>query len=85
LKVDAPAFNENSFRVYKNNETLFVNSEKVVISNIKVFDIQGRLIAEQKNVKATSAVINNLRAKNQVLIVKITGEDNKLITKKVVN
>ena len=85
LKVDAPAFNENSFRVYKNNGTLFVNSEKVVISNIKVFDIQGRLIAEQKNVKATSAVINNLRAKNQVLIVKITGEDNKLITKKVVN
>jgi len=85
LKVDAPAFNENSVRVYKNNGTLYVNSGNVAISNIKVFDIQGRLITEQKNVKATSAVINNLKAVHQVLIVKIASEDNSLVTKKVVN
>ena len=85
LKVDAPAFNENSVRVYKNNGTLYVNSGAVAISNIKVFDMQGRLIVEQKNVKATTAVFNNLRAKNQVLIVEIAGEDNNVVTKKVVN
>ena len=85
LKVDANAFNENSVRVYKNNETIYVNSGNVAISNIKVFDIQGRLIVEQKNVKATSAVITNLRASNQVLIVTIAGEDNSVVTKKVMN
>ena len=85
LKVDAPAFNENSVRVYKNNGTLYVNSGAVAISNIKVFDIQGRMIAEQKNVKANTAVINNLKATHQVLIVKISGEDNNVVTKKVVN
>jgi hypothetical protein len=85
LKVDAPAFNENSVSVYKNNEALYVNSGFVAMSNIKVFDIQGRLIAEQKNLKSTTAVFNNLRAKNQVLIVKITGENNNVVSKKVVN
>jgi predicted outer membrane repeat protein len=85
LKVDAPAFNENSVRVHKNNGRLFVNSGTVPISNIKVFDMQGRLIAEQKNVKATTTVINNLKATHQVLIVKIRSEDNSLVTKKVVN
>ena len=85
LKVDAPAFNENSVRVYKNNGTLYVNSGNVAISNIKVFDMQGRLIIEQKNLKSTSAVISNLKATHQVLIVKITSEDNSMVTKKVVN
>ena len=85
LKVDAPAFNENSVRVYKNNSTLYVNSGNVAISNITVFDIQGRLIAEQKNVKATTATIHNLKAINQVLIVKIIAENNQEVIKKIVN
>jgi hypothetical protein len=85
LKVDAPAFNENSVRVYKNNSTLYVHSGNVAISNIAVFDIQGRLIAEQKNVKSTTATIHNLKAINQVLIVKIIAENNQEVIKKIVN
>ena len=85
LNVDATAFNENSVRVYKNNGMLYVNSGTVDINNIKVYDIQGRLLAEQKNVKATTATIKDLKAKQQVLIVKITSEDNNVVSKKVVN
>jgi Glycosyl hydrolase catalytic core len=83
LKVDATAFNENSVRVYKNNGTIYVNSGSVAINNVKVYDIQGRLIAEQKNVKANTATIKNLKVENQVLIVKITGEDSSVVSKKV--
>lgn len=85
LKVDAPAFNDNSVAVYKNKGTLYVSSGAMSIANIKVYDIQGRLIAEQKNVKANATTINNLKAINQVLIVQVTSEDNKVVTKKVVN
>jgi trimeric autotransporter adhesin len=85
LAVDAAAFNENGVRVYRNNGTLYVNSGAIAMSNIQVFDIQGRLIVEQKNVKATTATINNLKAKNQVLIVKIMAENNTIVTKKVLN
>jgi hypothetical protein len=84
LKVDAPLFNENAITVYKNNGTLYINSAATAIKSVQVYDIQGRLIAEQKNVKAQKASISNLKATNQVLIVKVTAEDNQTATKKVV-
>jgi trimeric autotransporter adhesin len=85
LKVDAVVFDDNSVAVYKNNGTLYVNAGAVSIANIKVYDVQGRLIAEQKDVKANTATINNLKATNQVLIVQITSDNNKVVNKKVVN
>jgi hypothetical protein len=85
LKVDAQVFNDNTVSVYKNNGTLYVNSGAVAIANIKVFDIQGRLIAERNNVKANNATISNLKATNQVLIVKVTGQDNAVVSKKVLD
>jgi len=85
LKVDAPVFNDNSVKVHNADGTLYVNSGEVVMDNIKVFDIQGRLIAERKNLRANTATISNLRATHQVLIVKITSQDNTVVSKKVVN
>jgi hypothetical protein len=85
LKVDASVANDNSVIVYKNNGVIYVNSAVKAINTIKVYDIQGRLIAEQNNVKANAATINNLKAIHQVLIVKVTSEDNKVISKKVAN
>ncbi len=85
LKTNTPAFNENSVSVYKNNGMLYVNAGSIAISNISVFDVQGRLLSQQRNVKATTAIITDLRAVNQVLIVKIVGENNSEVTKKVLN
>jgi hypothetical protein len=85
LKVDTSTFNDASVIVYRANGTLFLNSVTNTINNIQVFDIQGRLIAEQKDVNANTASIKNLKAANQVLVVKVTSEDNKVVSKKVVN
>jgi hypothetical protein len=85
LNVDASEFNQNNVRVYINNGTLYVNSGTSVINTIKVYDIQGRLIAQQKSVKSTTATIHNLKATNQVLIVKIIDENSKEVIKKTVN
>jgi hypothetical protein len=84
LKVDAPLFNENSVLVSRNNGTVNVKSSAVAINNVKVFDIQGRLVAERKNVKSNTASFSNLKA-NQVLIVKVASENNAVVTKKVLN
>jgi hypothetical protein len=85
LGTNNAIFNDNSVTVYKNKGTLYVNSGSITINNIKVFDIQGRLIAEQKNLKANTATIKDFKATQQVLIVKITSQDNKVVSKKVVN
>jgi len=85
LSIDAPEWDDDSVLVYKNNGTIFVNSGAKMMNNIKVFDIQGKLIAEQKNVKTNAATISNLKVTNQALIVQITSEDNKTVNKKILN
>jgi hypothetical protein len=85
LGVDAPAFNENSVTIFKNNGMLYVKSKSVPISDIKVYDVLGRLLVEQKNVRANSTFFGNLKTMHQVLIVKITVEDNNIVTKKIFN
>jgi hypothetical protein len=85
LGTNQSVFSDNNVVVYRSKGTLYVNASDVTIANIKVYDVQGRLVAELKNVKATSATIANLKAANQVLIVKITSKENKVVTKKVVN
>ncbi|QBN20091.1 T9SS sorting signal type C domain-containing protein [Flavobacterium nackdongense] len=85
LKVDAAMLNDNTVQVYKNKGILYVNAGAKVINSIKVYDVQGRLILEQKNVKATTATLNTLKVNNQVLIVRVAGEDNSEVTKKVMN
>lgn len=85
LKVNTPNFNENSVRVHQNNGTLYIISAASAIKTIQVYDTQGKLLAEQKTVKANTATINNLKACHQVLIFKITNLDNNVVTKKVIN
>ena len=85
LGVADTTFNESSVAVYKNKGVVNINSGAAAIANVKVYDIQGKLLAELKDVKSTSATINNLKAVNQVLVIQITLEDNTVITKKVVN
>jgi hypothetical protein len=85
LSLDAQELNDNSVIVYKNDGVIYVNSGAKTINNIKVFDILGRVVTERNNVKANTASIQNLRASNQVLIVKVTTDDNQVISKKVEN
>jgi len=54
------------------------------MKNVKIYDVRGRLIYEQSNIKSTTTALNYLKAAQQVLLVKITSEDNKVVTKKVV-
>ena len=85
LAIDTQSFDDNSITVYATNGTLYVDSRSVALNNVTVFDVQGRVIAQKVNVKSTTAVINNLRASNQILIVKIEGENNSVFTKKLLN
>jgi hypothetical protein len=85
LGTNQPVLSDTNVTVYKNKGVLFVNAGDSIIANIEVYDVQGKLVVELKNVKATSASIPNLKLTNQVLVVKITSQDNKVVTKKVVN
>jgi hypothetical protein len=85
LKVIDATLDNNSVSVYQNSGAIYINSKSEAISSVRVFDVQGRLLAEQRNVEANTAVISNLRAKNQILIVNVLGVDNSEVSKKIMN
>jgi hypothetical protein len=84
LGTDVPVFNANQVVIYKNEINDFViNSGNVIMSNIKVYDVRGRLLQEYKNVNDSQTTIN-VGLVNQVLFVQITSEDGVMVTKKVI-
>jgi hypothetical protein len=85
LNIDEQEFKENSILVYKNNGLLYVNSKSIVINNIKVYDVLGKQLNEQKDVNSLSSVIKNLKNTDQLLIVKIVLEDKTVVNKKIIN
>lgn len=84
LDINTPNFDENSVIVFNQNGALNVSTGKNAIKNISVFDIRGVLIAEQKEVNANTASIKNVTASKQAVLIQITSEDNKTVTKKAI-
>ncbi|TWH99435.1 hypothetical protein IQ05_03063 [Flavobacterium tiangeerense] len=84
LDISTPNFDENSVIVFNQNGTLNVSTGKNAIKNIRVFDIRGVLIAEQKDVNSNKASIKNVTASKQAVLIQITSEDNKTVTKKAI-
>lgn len=85
LGVPSTNFTENSVIVYKNTDWFHVTTKGIEMKDIMVYDISGRLIYSQKDINATTAVLNGLSTANQVLLLKITSQEGKVVTIKVIN
>lgn len=79
--LTSPQF-ENQVIAFKSNATLIVKSGTVVLESVQVFDIRGRLLAEEKSINATETHLNGKWA-NGVLIVHIKSVDGMSAIKKV--
>jgi hypothetical protein len=85
LKIPIPTFDAASVIVYKNdNKVLNINAGNVVMKSVKIYDVRRRLIYEKSDINATTTALNDLKAEQEVLLVKITSDDNNVVTKKAV-
>lgn len=84
LAVNQPAFNAQNVVVYKQNNAVVINTGATVMNKVQIYDISGRLLAEQNNINASETRID-AGVSNQVLIVKVTAANNEIVTKKIVN
>ncbi len=84
LTVGDVVLDANAIAVVKQNGMIVINSGSVTMSNVKIFDIRGRLIAQKNNVNASETSIT-AGAENQVLIVQIVSDNGATISKKFVN
>ncbi|MFT3793885.1 T9SS sorting signal type C domain-containing protein [Flavobacterium sp.] len=84
LAVTNPTFDENAVVVYKDKQTIHVETSNITMKSVKVFDLRGREILTKDNINSSKTEISNLLAAQQVLLVQITSTDNVIVTKKIV-
>jgi hypothetical protein len=85
LGIPSTDFTPNSVIVYRNTDWFHVNTKGIVMKDIQVYDVAGRLIYKQSGINATTAVLTGLTQTKEVLFLKITSEDNVTVTVKVIN
>ena len=61
-----------------------INAGKVMMKNLKIYDVRRRLIYDKSNIIATTIALNDLKAEQEVFFKEITSDNNKVETKKVV-
>ncbi|MHC0439385.1 T9SS sorting signal type C domain-containing protein [Flavobacterium sp. 3-210] len=75
---------ENGVLVSIKDKTIKVLSSKENLKEISVYDISGRILYNKTKVNDTELQIPNLQSSNQLLIVKVTLDNNFTISKKVI-
>ncbi|WP_116789492.1 T9SS sorting signal type C domain-containing protein [Flavobacterium psychrotrophum] len=81
LGTDNPVPDANSVIVFKDNNTIQVNSESVLINSITIYDTRGRKLYTQSGINATDAKITGLAIAQQVLIVEVDTVKGKISTR----
>ena len=83
LSVTTTTFNETQVVIYKTSTNeISINTGNVVMSKVKIFDVSGRLLQEQKEINATQTLMK-AGVSTEILLVQITSVDGVVITKKM--
>ena len=85
LGVSDITLDKSTITVHKKQGIFQVNTNGVMMKEISVFDIQGRLIFKQSDINATTSVLKISSQVNGVLLFKIISQDNKIVTVKAIN
>lgn len=80
---DYEIYNSNNTLIYKSDNKINISSNKE-IKEVQIYDLLGRLIYANKETDGRRHIIENLEAKNQILLLQIQTIDNQTISKKFV-
>jgi len=80
---ETPVLNSNALVVYDNNG-LTIESGKQKIKNVQIYDVQGKLLISKNSIHQTTFVPNNFVRTNNLVIVKVTLDDNTEEVRKII-
>ncbi|MDR7372974.1 T9SS sorting signal type C domain-containing protein, partial [Flavobacterium aquidurense] len=75
---------ENGLLISVKNKVIKTTSSKEIIKDITIFDISGKVLYDKKKVGTTELEISNLKAADQVLLVKVLLENGYSTTRKII-
>ena len=83
LGVNNPDFTSNNVIAFNDNGDIKINSGSTVMEQVRVYDLQGRLLVEKKQINAIETKITTT-ASNQVLLLEITATTGTKVIKKII-
>ena len=83
LGINNSEFTSNNVIVFNDNGDISINSGSTVMEQVRVYDVQGRLLVEKKQINTTETKITT-SAVNQVLLIEITALNGLKVTKKII-
>lgn len=83
LGISNPEFTSNNIVAFNDHGDISINSGSTVMEQVRVYDLQGRLLVEKKQINATETRVNTT-AVNQVLLLEITATTGSKVIKKII-
>jgi trimeric autotransporter adhesin len=83
LGVNNPEFTSNNVVAFNDHGAIKINSGSTIMEQVRVYDLQGRLLVEKKQINANETRINT-SASNQVLLLEITATTGTNVVKKII-
>ncbi|OMQ11259.1 T9SS sorting signal type C domain-containing protein [[Flexibacter] sp. ATCC 35103] len=66
------------------NQVINIETINHTISEVFIYDVSGNLLYKKDKISDSKLIINSLRSSNQVLVVKVVLNNNRVATKKVI-
>ena len=85
LASPSSTFTANSVLVTNNPDGFRVTTNGIAMKDIHVYDISGRLLFKQLNINETATDLKMFSQANQMLLLKITSQENETVTVKAIN
>jgi len=84
--LGAPDFENigNAVKIYASNNEIKMESGLQTIKSYTVYDVLGRVLANENEVNFKQKAINSIVKNNQALIVKVALENGQAVTKKII-
>ncbi|MEN9488700.1 MAG: hypothetical protein RL494_965, partial [Bacteroidota bacterium] len=76
-------FDSNEVSIFTNNN-INIKSSTQSIKDVTVYDILGKVLVDRKNIGKQEVSLNELKPTTNVLIVKVTLDNNTVVLKKVI-
>ena len=83
LGTNNPQITANSVIVYKEGSSININTGTAQMTDVAVYDIQGRRLYAKSGINATTAVVSGLQVQTEVLIIEVNTVKGK-VSKKIV-
>ncbi len=85
LGLSNNVFDKTGVTVFKKEGVFHINTNGIIMKDVFVFDIQGRLIYKQSKINSDTTTLSGLKAPNGVLLMKIVSDKNETVTIKAIN